>query len=152
MTHQFSSGDLAFTGRCKSDDIKRWRKDGLLANIGERRHDAIHFDRVEVVWVAIGHFLKRCGLGLTAGFRVIAANALRQFRRTLPATTLSPNSTTETTFRNLVSNRQLVISLSILPQLRASRFIEPNGNNLGRAGAAGTGAPHPAFVFQRFAA
>jgi hypothetical protein len=44
---------------------------------------------------------------------------------------------TEITFRNLVSNRRPVITLSILPQLRASRFIEPNGGNLGRAQAAG---------------
>ena len=72
MTRQFSSSDLAFAGRCKSDDIKGWRKDGLLADIGEPWHDAIYFDRVEVVWVAIGHFLQRCGLGLTAGFRVIS--------------------------------------------------------------------------------
>ena len=72
MTRQFYSSDLAFAGRCKSDDVRRWRKDGLLADIGERRRDAIYFDRVEVVWVAIGHFLQRCGLGLTAGFKVIS--------------------------------------------------------------------------------
>lgn len=71
MQRVFSPHAAAYAVRCKSEQLRDWRRHGFLSGIGERDGKGHLFSVTEVARLAIAVFLFKCGFSLRFAFTVV---------------------------------------------------------------------------------
>lgn len=71
MLRDITPHAAAYAARCKADDLRNWRKLGLIDQFGERDGKAHLYSADEVIAIAVAHFLAKRGLGLRGAFHIV---------------------------------------------------------------------------------
>ena len=72
MLREYSPHATAYAARCKPDNLRSWRTQGLFEGLGERKGKGHLFTLADVGRIAVAAFIARNGANLAQAFAIVS--------------------------------------------------------------------------------